>query len=281
MRISYLTAALVMLMPAMAHATNAPNLQEQQAREQARAAAVAASKAFGQDKTVILEEPARSYFDWGAIIQPSGKVVSVRSTSVAQTMGVQQGDVLTHINQQPIDSRELANTLAQFERLQHDEAFTVTVQRDGGAVTLNGIARAAVIPGWKLEVTSDIADRAVVTDNNQACGRVSVFLTPPSTSDLYPAFINSINGENVRQQNPNFILGVGEHQLGIHELIDNNSSRRGGRLELEKTLTLHIEENKKYHVAAHFIREKRFERHGEGYWEPVVWKVTEQTCTLN
>src|SRR5690554_121829 len=126
MRISYLTAALVLLMPAMAHATNAPNLQEQQAREQARAAAVAASKAFGQDKTVILEEPARSYFDWGAIIQPSGKVVSVRSTSVAQTMGVQQGDVLTHINQQPIDSRELVNTLAQFERLQHDEAFTVT-----------------------------------------------------------------------------------------------------------------------------------------------------------
>lgn len=45
--------------------------QEQEARDHARAAAVAAAKAEGKAESVTLEEPTRSYFDWGQCSIPT------------------------------------------------------------------------------------------------------------------------------------------------------------------------------------------------------------------
>src|SRR5690554_1108729 len=142
-------------------AASAAPWQEQDAREKARAAAVAASKAFGSEQKVVLEEPARSYVDWGAILQPNGKILSVRENSVAKTMGVEVGDQLTHINGVPINQRELASTLETFERLEHNESFSVKVTRKNQSIELTGTALATVIPGWKLEVVNQIDEYAV------------------------------------------------------------------------------------------------------------------------
>lgn len=283
---NFVNRSLMSVMALACTATFAvPNAQQaapqQEAREHARAAAIAASKAFGAQEQVLIEEPARSYIDWGAIIQPNGTVVSVRANSVAATMGIQKGDQLTHVNGNAINQRELASTLEVFERLEHGEAFTVTVERNSEKLELAGVAQATVIPGWRLEVNNSVAETTVNGAESSACGRVSVFFTPPETRDFYPAFVNSIDGDNVRVRNPNFKLSVGEHVIGVHELIADRSLRRSSSLDAEKQLTITIEANKTYYIAAHFIREKRFSRQDAEYWEPVVWKVTDSNCTLD
>ena len=45
--------------------SSAATAQQQEARESARAAAIAASKAYGSQERVVIAEPARSFIDWG------------------------------------------------------------------------------------------------------------------------------------------------------------------------------------------------------------------------
>lgn len=262
-------------------AAELPQQYEQDAREQARGAAIAASKAFGTQEQVILEEPTRSYFDWGAIIQPNGEVVSVRNDSVAAEMGVQKGDQLTHVDGKSIDPKNLSNTLALFEPIAHGQHFSVRIERAGQVLELTGTAQATVIPGWKLEVTTDLSEGQIKATDSNSCGRISVFQTPPFTRDLHPAFINTVDGENIRLRNPTFKVSAKQHSIGVHELISDRSLRRSNTMEKEKYLNIAVEPNKTYHIAAHFIRQNRYERFDGGYWEPVIWKVTEQSCQLN
>ncbi|HET8816484.1 MAG TPA: PDZ domain-containing protein [Pseudidiomarina sp.] len=259
----------------------AAELQENRAREMARAAAVEAAKAGGKNDSVVLEEPARSYFEWGAIVRPDGEVLSVRPGTVAADMGVQVGDELTHINHVSVIDESLQNILQMFDELEHGSTFSVTVLRDGDSQTLESIVRATVVPGWRLEVDSTFEETAVAIQNASACGRVSIFMQPPSTRDYYPAFINTINGDDMRIQNPIIKLGVGEHVIGLHEKISDPSVRRSRSLQPEKLMRLVVEPNKKYHLAAHFITEKRNDIINAGYWEPIVWKVTEHSCDPN
>lgn len=281
-RLRHSLMPLIALACATTYATPAlqQTMPQHDAREHARAAAIAASKAFGAQEQVVIEEPARSYIDWGAILQPNGTVVTVRANSVAAAMGLQKNDQLTHINGNAINERELASTLEMIAGLEHGETFTVTVKRQADVVELSGVAQATVIPGWRLEVNNSIAETTVNNAESSACGRVSVFFTPPETRDFYPAFINSIDGDNVRVRNPNFKLNVGEHVIGVHELIADRSVRRSSGIDPEKQLKITIEANKTYYIAAHFIREKRLSRQNAEYWEPVVWKVTDSNCTL-
>lgn len=268
-----LIAAGLFCIPALA--------QEQQARDYARAAAIAASKAHGSQPQVVLEEPARSYFEWGAILNQQAKVVSVRNGSVADEMKLQMGDIILSINRQPVAPQQLDDALTILASLDHNQPFSVGIKRDGETLELTGVARATVIPGWRLEVLNTLEEETPSTITDSACGRISVFFTPPVTADLYPAFINSIDGDNVRIKNPSFKLAVNDYKVGVHELIDEPSLRRGGGSAPEKLIQLTIEPNKTYHIAAKFIREKRYQRFDAGYWEPVVWKVTEQTCQVD
>ncbi|MDX1706415.1 PDZ domain-containing protein [Pseudidiomarina sp.] len=254
--------------------------QQDQARELARAAAVEAAKASGKKDKVSYEEPARSYFNWGGIVRPDGEIVSVRAGSVAANMGIQPGDKLLKVNGNKVAGNSLNEMLAPLDSLQHGEAFTVTVERAGSERQFAGEAKATVIPGWRLEVDVAMDEQQVGTIDSEGCGRVSVFFTPPVTRDYYPAFINSVDGESVRVRNPNVVLSAGEHTIGVHELIDDRSVRRSQSLDKEKELQLTVEPNTTYYIAAHFIREQRFDRINQGYWEPIVWKVTEQECTV-
>ncbi len=254
--------------------------QEDEARQLARAAAVEAAKASGKNDKVAYEEPARSYFNWGGIVRPDGEIVSVREGSVAANMGVQAGDELLKVNGSPVSGNSLKEILAPFDNLQHGETFTVTVERDGTEHQFSGEAKATVIPGWRLEVDVAMDEQQVGTIEGEGCGRISVFFTPPVTRDYYPAFIDSVDGETVRVQNPNLVVSAGEHTIGVHELINDPSVRRRKSLATEKEFQLTVEPDTTYYIAAHFIRENRFDRVNQGYWEPIVWKVTEQECTV-
>ncbi|MDN7138489.1 PDZ domain-containing protein [Pseudidiomarina sp. 1ASP75-14] len=250
--------------------------QEQDAREHARAAAVAAAKADGKATSVTLEEPTRSYFDWGAVLNPSGRVMSVRDDSVAQEMGIEVGDRILSVDGQQLAEQSLQDIVSYLETLDHGNSFAVTVQRQGQTETLSGRVKATVIPGWRLEV--DVEQTVVDKANEANCGRVSVFVTPPEARDLYPAYFVSIDGDNVLTRKPIFKLSPGKHSIEVHELISDPWVRRSRSINQPKQLELNVEPDTTYYIAARFIREKRLSSVREEYWEPVVWREVKQQC---
>lgn len=250
--------------------------QENDAREHARAAAVAAAKAHGKDAAVSMEEPARSYFDWGAVIHPSGEIMSVRNDSVAAKMGLRVGDRLLQVDEQKFSSQALADIIAYLEGLEHDSELVVEVARDAQTVTLVGTVVATVIPGWRLEV--DVANEQLDIADTNACGRVSVFATPPQTLDLYPAYFSQIDGENAPPRRAIIKLSPGKHVIELHELISDQWVRRKKSLQQSKAIEIDVQADTTYYLAAKFVREKRLSTFKEEYWEPVVWREIEQAC---
>ena len=122
---------------------------------------------------------------------------------------------------------------------------------------------------------------SVTQENKQACGRVSIFILPPSTKNLYRATVSKVDDDNSKRDRNSFKLPLGKHTVYIHELInDPDFTRRGKSLRKAKSLEINVEENVTYHLAAKFIRSKRLSTYKGKYWEPVVWKTTEVTCTL-
>lgn len=253
----------------------------QQGVELARAAAAELAKELGGQEQITYEEPARSYFDWGAIIRPDGKVLSVREGSVAASMDVRVDDQIERINAFTVSGDSLGEVLQYLAGLEHGSQLTARVKRSGESIELNGQVLATVVPGWRLHIELPRRDSvAGMTASSSACGRLSVFLQP-STIDHYPARIISINGEPYKSLSSNIVLPVGEHIIGMVELINNRQLNRGGNIDRVKLLSVVVEADKKYHLGSHFVSSKRYERTNQNYWEPVVWKVTEQSCSLD
>ncbi|CAI8156074.1 MAG: Uncharacterised protein [Pseudidiomarina mangrovi] len=272
---------LAQLLPLLSIALISSSAVAQQGVDLARAAATELAKELGDQEQVTYQEAARSYFDWGAIIRPSGEVLSVREGSVAATMGLQVNDQVTHINQFTLTGNSVGEVLQYLAGLPHASELTAKVKRDGETITLSGQVLATVVPGWRLHIELPRRDIQVGNlSSSQGCGRLSVFLAPNLT-DYYPAQITSINGENYQSLNPNVVLPVGEHVIGVSELIDGSRALRGRMLRQEKLISVVIEANQKYHLGAHYISENRYQRLQQGWWEPAVWKVTEHSCSLN
>lgn len=258
-----------------------PSATAQQGVDLARAAAAELAKELGDKEQATFEEAARSYFDWGAIIRPDGKVLSVRDGSVAASMGLQVDDQVLRINELAVRGDSLGEVLQYLAGLEHGSELTAQIQRNGESIALSGQVLATVVPGWRLHIELPRRDQvAGVSTSSSACGRVSVFLQP-SVIDHYPARIISVNGEPYKSLSPNLVLPVGEHIIGLVELIDDRQLNRSGAIDHVKLLSVVVEADKKYHLGAHFVRSKRYQRANQEYWEPVVWKVTEQTCTLD
>ncbi|RUO62108.1 PDZ domain-containing protein [Pseudidiomarina insulisalsae] len=250
--------------------------QEQQAREHARAAAVAAAKAHGKEAAVSMQEPARSYFDWGAVVHPSGEVLSVRQGSVADAMGLQVGDRLLQVDDLNMAEQPLEEIVGYLETLEHGNQFLVTLARGTETLELTGQASATVIPGWRLEV--DVTNEQVNKADSDACGRISVFATPPQSRDLYPAYFSEIDGENAPPRRSIIKLTPGKHVIELHELIADQWLRRTKQLQQAKPIEIDVKADTTYYLAAKFIREKRLSTYREEYWEPVVWREVKQEC---
>lgn len=258
-----------------------PATSAQQGVDLARAAAAELAKEMGDKEQVTVEEAARSYFDWGAIIRPDGTVLSVREGSVAATMGLRTNDQVIRLNSLDITGDSLGDVLQYLAGLEHGSQLTAAIKRGGEGLELNGQVLATVVPGWRLHIELPRRDYvAGMSSNSSECGRVSVFLQP-SLTDHYRARIINVNGEPYKSLSPNLVLPVGEHIIGLVDLIDNRRLNRGGNIDQVKLLSVVVEANKKYHLGSHFVSSKRYERVNQNYWEPVVWKVTEQSCSLD
>ncbi|WKE65722.1 PDZ domain-containing protein [Gallaecimonas kandeliae] len=266
-------AAMLPLAQALAN-----NGDEQLARERARAAVMAAEQGDNL-KPKIIEEPARRYYDWGAVLNKSFEVMAVTPTSDAAKMGIQKGDQVLSINGKLTERRDLKEVLAQFSDLDDGDVLSVMVQRGKDKLSFSSKVHFQVMPAWRLEIQPKDNTAASEPKATGQCGRISVFFTPPQAHDLYPAFVNTIDGEGVLRTKDSFKLSPGDHDVAIHELInDYRLTYRGGGMELAKHIKIHVEANNIYYLAAKFIPEKRFKTYRDEYWEPVVWKVATKAC---
>lgn len=272
-----MSGLLLCLLSFIATAASADVTQEQQARELARAAAVAAAKADGAATRTVLQEPARSYFEWGVILSPQLQVMSVKPGSVAASMEVQVGDILVGINSER-NLGSLTEVLAHLAELEHGQPLQVSLQRGDQELAVTGTVTATVVPGWRLEIDNELESELLTTENLAGCGRISIFQHPPESRELFPVSLADIDGDTSQNHRSIIKLPVGEHTIHLYEQISSTELRRSRSLKVDKPLTITIEANKQYHLAAEFLPRKRFERSSQDYWQPVVWKVTERQC---
>ena len=122
------------------------------------------------------------------------------------------------------------------------------------------------------------------------CGYVSVFYDPPISTHRHPIMINEIKDIGFRghfsysKQEQVFKLPVGEVEIVAQELIRPDAIERyrgdlrSRRHNSIKAITMLIEPDTVYHLAAEYLADRRDREHRDEYWRPVVWKVTERSC---
>ena len=249
-------------------------------------AVIAAYAERGDGETPLtLERPARVRYELGAVIDarpPDGgppQVMAVTPRRAADRMGLQTGDRLLGLDDVPLDgSMDAAEALRNAVAGAHG-VLRVEVLRDGRREQLKGHLDRIDIPGYRLQIDPPPA--------MEGCGRVSTFLTPPISEDLFPALLHEIDGRLFGSLDSQvFRLPAGRHVLKVTEEIRGDrflaqQNRQRGRVmrnERFKFLEIDVQPNTKYHLGVRFFPDRRNPIRDQRYWEPVIWKETAEPC---
>ncbi|ASJ97464.1 hypothetical protein [Shewanella marisflavi] len=114
-------------------------------------------------------------------------------------------------------------------------------------------------------------------DEDALCATVSGYQMPDESQGLYRAVVTHLNGKPVISR-PNYRLAPGEYQFTLAELIDSPRLKVKLAARQTKTLTLHLEANQRYHLAAQFNQDKIYRGLDTDYWQPVVWAQEPHEC---
>ncbi len=124
-----------------------------------------------------------------------------------------------------------------------------------------------------------VADASVEYDES-ACGRVSVFRRPPVNERYYRSAIVEVNDNNVDTKKTTHQLPPGKNTIKVYPFAGSYGGG-GGRVRFRgKDLEIDVKPNMTYHIGAKFNSEKRYRTRDQEDWDPVVWRVTQQSCEL-
>jgi len=248
-----------------------------------------------QELHILIDLPAKNSSNFGLILdldsQDNGyKVLSVTPGSVAETLDIKQGDLVTSINDIDINSSQKRKAFSTLEAITPGDNVKLQLTRNGKQSTIETELKGQYFPPFKLEIgsvkTVDFEPSLVagdkVPDNSNACGSVSVFFSPPETKRLYDAFINKIDNRQVMRGRDTFRLKPGKHIIHLHELINHPFFKRiSNSFQKSKPIEIEVKQNTTYYLAAKHISGKFYSYHKGNYWEPVVWKISEnRSCEL-
>lgn len=242
-----------------------------------------------QDAPIMITEPARSFYHFGAVLDQDFKVVALTPGSDAAKADVRVGDMIKAINHQEVNKSSLADILAQMNDLQEGATLAIELQRDNKLKTLQSPVTRKTLPAWRLELVED-SEQTPDTPLTMGCGFVSVFYNPPISIHRHPVMINEIEDIGFKgnfretQREQVFRLPAGEVEIVVQELISSDTIRRNrgdSRIRQHnsiKTMTLVVEPDKVYHLAAEYFSDRREREDTDDYWQPIVWKTTERSC---
>lgn len=242
-----------------------------------------------QQESMTIEEPARSIYHFGAVLDKHFKVIAVTPDTDAEKAGVNLGDTITAINDRAVTQEQFDATLEYLNDLPDGSRLQIQVQRNNSPLTLNTSVTRQTIPGWRLEV-NDVPMNNETTADYEECGYVSVFYTSTVSLQRHALGINEIKAAGFKgglffePQDQVLKVPVGEIELKVQELIRNDviqryrSDLQSRRNNSTKTFTLKVEPNTVYHLAAEYSMDRSKREDRKDYWQPIVWKTTERAC---
>lgn len=249
-----------------------------------------------EDVYFFLNLPAQQLTNLGIVLDVDNpttgySVLAVSPGSEAEALGIAVGSKIVQINDIVISQSSAENALQQLQDLTAGEKVTLVIENNNMTKKIETNLNGQYVPEVRLEVGSYAeADRSLLSaysneiseEMENACGRISVFFRPPEARDLFPAFVNKIDDKNVISSRNTFRLPPGKHVIKIHELIiDPFLMGRRHTRQKSKTIEIDVKPNFTYHLAAKFLREYATKTiREEGFWEPVVWKVSQDKCEL-
>ena len=244
-----------------------------------------------------LELPSSMNTNLGLVLDLSNyqdgyEIISISPGSTAEQLPLAVGDKLISINNKKLDKYDSESAINQLVQVTPGENLSLTIASNEEVRTVSTKIEGQFIPSIKLEIGGATLKTAVTekhTDredlnqksDDEQCGRVSVFFRPPEAKSIYPASISKIDEDSRKRNRNTFRLPVGKHIVYLHEYINDPifPIRRTG-IQRPKPIEIDVEANKTYYLGASFIRSKRFTTFKDKYWEPVIWRVREQKCTL-
>lgn len=207
-------------------------------------------------------------------------VVAVAKGSLADKLNIKARDSILSVNGKAVNIKSKNQIIQIFQKLVPGDVLDLVVMQGQEKNTIRTTVVGRQIPEYSLTVgDKNAVTPAKSTPMQEQCGVVTVKTVPPSIRDIYAAYIMNIDGRGVDTKRTNFKLSPGKHTIRVHELISGGSlSRHRSTMQIAKTLEVHIEPNMKYYLGARFVREKRSSRLKEEFWQPVIWKISEQEC---
>lgn len=260
--------------------------------------------AFGEtapEKIALsIEEPRQRVGNLGVLVDSASgerardglRVLGTTPGSSAERMGLRAGDVIVAINGRSLaglgsgdgGSARAASVLRDHVSDTADGApLAFDVHRAGQTLAISGALAATWIPAVRLTIGEGSGVAATAATSAGSCGRISIFDVAPRQEKLHAATLNSIDGELAGVQGQtSFRVSAGEHVLEIGERIENQyltiNDRQRNNAPRYKSLTVHVQPDTTYFVAARLVDERRNEWKDGAYWEPVVWRESAERC---
>ena len=238
---------------------------------------------------LLFDLPAEHYTNLGMVLDldENGngyRVLSVTPESMANSIGIKRNDLITSINDIQVFNSSARNAYAELENAIPGEKVKFTINRNAESLSLEAVLPGVFIPAIKLEIGSKEHEvkPTVTNESTDECGSISVFFKPPQTKRLFSSFVNKINNKPVARGRETFRLKPGKYTIDLHELIiDRFFKRRSVISSRAKPIEIEIKTDTTYHLAAKLIKGKFYSDSRGEYWEPVVWKVSEnRKCKL-
>ncbi|MGA8278401.1 MAG: PDZ domain-containing protein [Rhodanobacteraceae bacterium] len=239
------------------------------------------------------------------------KVLAITPGGAAERMGLRAGDTLLAVNGRSLVDRgsdgsgraEAASVLrGAVDQQRPGDALHLRIRRGGNVQPISGELATVYLPAMHLTVGDgvDVASAAPGATGMTAkysasqsskgdpasaigCGRISVFDVAPRQRHLHAATLIAIDGQLPGPSGTkSFRIAAGSHTLKVAERIESRYLSFNDRLRNAasnyKTLTVDVEPNTTYFLAARLNVDKRTDWKNGEYWDPVIWQQSQESC---
>ncbi|RDX35661.1 hypothetical protein DZA50_06885 [Kangiella sp. HD9-110m-PIT-SAG07] len=228
--------------------------------------------------TLDFSKVARVNTELGLSIGENNQVLSIKSGSNAEQLGLRVGDFIKGFKLGKGDSfkQELSSL-----KLQPNEKFSLQVIRKDKKIILTGTANPTINPSWSMKVKSELHYP------DEECGIITTLANPPASSwKFFKAHISEVNGNRVKSSGLAYKLPAGINRIKVHERVPSSETRfsltekKRFSFSDAKIIEFLVVPNKRYFLGSKLIKSKRFKTRTGEYWEPYVWKVEDYECSM-